>query len=137
MIRIVGVVVFFIVLNLGGFVLYRSKRPASAAPAGPAMPLIVVPTFARPESPSQPKSEAKLPEPLKENQINPPSQEVTNSTVTTVTTSPQRRRPAPVRPHVATPPPASPTESHEEKSVSKPTSNSVLDMEGNPYKRGE
>ncbi len=124
MLRVLAVVATFVVLNAGGFIAYRATRPARAALIPPAAS---EPTLARPVTPIHPI----LP-------TTPPPIHSAPPTVTE-TTPPVEEKPVErSKPRVRV---VRPTRARAAKPVVKeapsPASEKLLEMEANPYKRGE
>jgi hypothetical protein len=148
MIRILGVVVVFLALNISGFFVYRSSFSVEAATISPSM---MPHTFSREPSPSQPKLEdVSRAHPTTNVVQTPIAQPETHFTEPAVlpNTAPARvnAEVKHVRPrveavsHSSAPQVDAPAPVIEKKSAdpaTKPDKNSVLEMEGNPYKRGE
>jgi hypothetical protein len=148
MMRILGVVFVFLALNISGFLIYRSSVSVEAATILPSM---IPHTFSREPSPSQPKlddvSRAHPTTNVEQAPIAQPETHFTKSAVSPHTarmrgnaegkharpgveavsrsSSPQVEAAAPV------------IDKKSPESATKPDKNSVLEMEGNPYKRGE
>jgi hypothetical protein len=148
MMRILGVVVVFLALNISGFFVYRASFSVEAATIPPSM---IPHTFSREAPPIQPKPEAvSHAHPATAVEQAPIAQPETHFTEPAVvphtppikvnqeakrprakveavsrSSAPQNDTPAPV------------VERKPAEPATKPEKNSVLEMEGNPYKRGE
>jgi hypothetical protein len=148
MMRILGVVVAFVVLDAGGFFIYRASLSVDAATISPSM---IPHTLAREPSPSQPKLD-DVPRPhattnVEQTPIAEPTEHFTEPAVLPHTAPPRvnaeiKRS----RPRVEATSRAAPQSIEVEAPVKdkrsidpapKPEKNNVLEMEGNPYKRGE
>ncbi|HVK83313.1 MAG TPA: hypothetical protein VM513_04350 [Kofleriaceae bacterium] len=137
MLRVLAVVATFVVLNAGGFVAYRALQPVHAALIPPAASET---TFARPVAPIHPKSTAS---PSKI-EVEPTPVDSPSTIVSEATASAAEKPPARTTPRVRV---ARPTrsvvskpalgESLKSKEVKSTPSDRLLDMESNPYKRGE
>lgn len=148
MMRILGVVVVFLALNIGGFFIYRSSFSVEAATIPPSL---IPHTFSREPSPSQPKlDEVSRPHPATIVEHVPISQPETHVAEPAVLphTAPvresvevKRSRPKQEAVTRSSPPqndaPAPVVDEKPVKSAPKLEKPSVLEMEGNPYKRGE
>lgn len=143
--RVLVVVATFVALNTGGFLTYRALQPESAAASAPAAD---DETFSRPAAVIQPNPTTAAPEAPPE----PEESHSTRSTVSPPTTPPEadderdrdhekhvKRAPS-RRVHRATTPAQQKTKPTESLPAEQPKSgiqNSVLEMDDNPYKRGE
>lgn len=148
MMRILGVVVVFLALNISGFFIYRSSFSVEAAAISPSM---IPHTFSREPSPIQPKvedvSRAHPTTIVEQAPISQPEEHFAKSAVLPHTaqtkTSEQSKHSHPrvesvshsSSQEVAAPAPA--IEKKPAESIPKPDKTNVLEMEGNPYKRGE
>jgi hypothetical protein len=148
MMRILGVVVAFLALNISGFFIYRASFSVEAATISPSM---IPHTFSREASPSQPKPEdvsrAHPATAVEQTPIAQPETHFTEPAVlphtqpVKVTAEAKHARPrVEAISHSSAPQVDTPVPVNEKKSADpapKPEKNSVLEMEGNPYKRGE
>jgi hypothetical protein len=147
--RIVGVVLAFVVLNTLGFVVYRAFSTTDAAASNLDSAPATTATLARDPAGSQPKpspavsglldekSSVSEPTPAAAVEVQPPPARAPSTQRTRVNPKPilQKRVDK-------TPPPAMPVKSTTEVKPAatepKPADNDhVLEMEANPYKRGE
>jgi hypothetical protein len=148
MMRILGVVAAFVLLDAGGFFVYRASLSVDAATIPPSL---IPHTFAREASPSQPKlddvSRTHAATNIEQTPIAEPTTHFTEPAVlphtapTRVNAEIKRTRP---RVEAASHTPSQPIEAEapakDKKSADpapKTEKNGVLEMEGNPYKRGE
>jgi len=148
MMRILGVVVVFLALNVSGFFVYRASFSVEAATIPPSM---IPHTFSREASPSQPKPEpvshAHPATAVEQAPIAQPETHFTEPPVVphtpSVKVSQEAKHLRPKAeavsrnsaPQVDTPVPV--VEKKPPEPAVKPEKNNVLEMEGNPYKRGE
>lgn len=148
MMRILGVVVVFLALDIGGFYIYRSSFSVEAAAIPPSM---IPHTFSRESAPIQPKVEdvarAHATTIVEQTPITQPEAHVAKQAVLTHTTQTKTGdQMKHARPRVEAvshssspevPAPAPVVEKKPAEPVAKPDKSGVLEMEGNPYKRGE
>ena len=133
MIRILVVVVAFVLVNTVGFVAYRSSRPLAAeARSFPASEATMA-APARPTQPKPPESTAhtvapSAPSDLAGSPVSQPT--IPSERVPAKPLAAQPTRSTVIKRRVADPVPNKPTEKKADKSE-------VLDMDENPYKRGE
>jgi hypothetical protein len=159
MIRIIGVVAAFVVLNASGFVVYRELHTTDASAGNPAAaPPANQETLARPPVASQPKPIAPEKTVVVEPETPPPidasSTDNSKNTVSEHTKSPvdvpsvHSPKPLPPRPRAAeivrpvapaktAAAPAKPAPETKPDTAKEKEKDKVLEMEGNPYKRGE
>ena len=144
--RIGGVVLAFVVANTVGFVAYRELSTSEAAPAPPSSSAA---TLAREPAPIQPKPTPPQPTlPDEKTIVSPPTPPppVEEQAPHPLPVPAERPRPIsksipPKRVEKTTPPPApSVKPAAETKPVAEPKpaeKDHLLDMDSNPYKRGE
>lgn len=144
MMRILGVVVVFLALNISGFFIYRASFSVEAAAISPSM---IPHTFSREPAQSQPKvedvSRAHPTTIVEQMPISQPEEHFAKPAVLPHTapskTTHSRPRVEAVS-HSSSPEaaaPAPPIEKKPAESAVKSDKTNVLEMEGNPYKRGE
>jgi hypothetical protein len=148
--RIVGVVLAFVVLNTLGFVVYRAFPTTDAAVSSPAPPTTATATLARDPAASQPKpstptsalvddkSSVSEPTPAAVVEVQPPPARA-QRTRTNPKPILQKRVDKTPPPTTTAPPSVKPTtETKPAATEPKPAdTDHVLEMEANPYKRGE
>ena len=132
MTRILVVVASFVVLNTVGFIAYRSSRPVAAAhPAPQAEPTLSAP--ARLPQPKPTESTAHTVAPSAPSDVADPAVSKPTDLPERVVAKPlaaQPTRTVPIKRRAPEPVTNRPTEK-------KPQKDGVLDMDENPYKRGE
>jgi hypothetical protein len=137
MLRIIAIVGAFVGLNTGGFVAYRAFQPDHAAPVPPAASEA---TISRPPPTIQPKPSetAHSPEADRPQQVF--ADPIVSKPTPAVEEKPPTRTPARTRVrHTTQSPPTKPKlkESLIPPQSPSPSKNRLLEMEANPYKRGE
>lgn len=150
--RVLVVVATFVALNTGGFLTYRALQPESAAAPAPAAPAASDETFSRPAATIQPKStptpSTRSPEPEQiypeKSIVSPPTNSPEEEPETEPAHEQERTKQvkrAPTRRVNREPAAAAPkTKAPESQPAEQPKSGiqkSVLEMDDNPYKRGE
>jgi hypothetical protein len=138
MIRVLAVVATFVALNTGGFLAYRALQPEHAAVA-PSAP---IETISRPAAPIQPKPPQKAPETAPEPaEVHSPKMIVSEPTATDEEDPAAAETPSPTRrlrrPKTVSPSKSKEIESQSSEKAKAPIQNSVMEMDDNPYKRGE
>jgi hypothetical protein len=139
MMRVLSVVASFVALNTGGFLAYRALQPEHAA-ATKAVPASAE-TISRPPETIQPKptemAPKEAPKPAETFSKKSTVSEATSSAEEN-TTPPPRQTPHRIRrSSTQAAPKAKPVESQSKENTNPPIQNSVMEMDDNPYKRGE